>query len=185
MCQNMCVIWLWVTLWRLKTNSRQLLQVGLFFFSICQSRHGDSYIAFVWLNFMLISQTDTDTQARIHTPLTHPSLGSWCWVSCWSPATLEKGRDGREGRGREWKKRPLVFGVYFFSSELSRNPPSLQDAVCFHGGFFFPALLPVITLSFKQLDSPNRMGSFPHLLLPHPSLSLSARLTPSWQPNDS
>lgn len=66
-CRNMWLIWLWVTLWRLKTNRRQP-QVGHLFFNLHVNQDTfDSSTAFLWLDFTPISQADAPTSTYTHT----------------------------------------------------------------------------------------------------------------------
>lgn len=121
--------------------------------------------------------TGLHTPARTHTPLTRLSLGSWCWVSWWSPATLEKDREGGNG------KRPLVSGgIFVFSSQLSRNPSiPAGPRVCFHSKVFFPLhVSPSSLLPSNNLTAPTGWGAFlTSCCLTLPSLSSSDTLTGS------
>lgn len=124
-CRNMWLIWLWVTLWRLKTNRRQP-QVGHLFFNLHVNQDTVTLPLHSFDSTSHLSHRLTHPQARTHThaPLTRPSLGSWCWVSWWSPATLEEDREGGRAEGRNGK-RPLVFDdIFVFSSDYSPVIPS-------------------------------------------------------------
>lgn len=115
-----------------KIQGKQEAPAGGALFSICQS------IKTQWLfHCILLTQLQayltgwhTHTSMCTHTRLTRLGLGSWCWASWWSPATLEEmERTGENG------KRPLLFGCIFLCSP--EIPPSPQDPVCVFTVFFF------------------------------------------------
>lgn len=111
---------------------------------------------------------------HLHTSLTRPSLGSWCWVSWWSPATLEKDRERGSSEGGNGKT-PLAFDEHFsfhqITPQKSLHPWKTLCVFSQWVVFFFPPLhfTPSSLLASSNLTTSDRTGSFPHLLLLHPS----------------
>ena len=134
------------------------------------------------LNFRHISPADTHThtQACAHPSLTRQSLGSWCWVSWWSPATLEEDREGRTGEGGNGK-RPLVFIWWHISLStrvLSRNPSIPAGPwVCFHNSLFLLHFSQSSLLPSNYLTAQTGWGAFlTSCCLTLPSLSMADTL---------